>query len=391
MTTWEQWIPPERLALEGSLEDRNLGEVLFQLWQEAFNGIVVLDNRAVQRAVLLRDGHIAFAYSNDPDDRLGEVLLLRGTIDVQQLEMATRQMLQTKKKLGAVLIELGILAPEELTNALRTQVETIVWDSLNFRAGTYRVYVLEPEESVPGMVDLAIETPLMVFEGARRVRRWSIVARGVGSLDQVPVLAPRESWSHIALSLTPEENHVLSQCNGRFSIRTICATSYLNSFETVRLLWALRLVHVLEFREPATAPAVSADRKPAMHHEEYQEYLLQDLVQRYNEMFQEIVETILEEIGEEGVRQYLQEVLAPIRAALPHRLKDVEIGIYGEIDYDTFVRNFAHLDFDTRYREMTSILEDILYGMIYGLQEILPESRARELQQALLERHRPNM
>jgi|GEM_PF-1581301 len=408
MNPFETWLTEDRLAFRGTLEERNLGDVLIQMWRERMTGIVAVETPTASRAFLVREGNLAFAHSDDPDDRLGEILLQQGRIDLIQLDTATRQMAQSQKKLGTVLIEMGILATEELPETLALQVRTILSAAMNDRTGTYSVFWMEEDETIPGIPDLKIDTPVAVFDGARRVQRWSVIYRGLPTLDAIPVPTPKEIWGGIAVTLSPEENHVLSLCTGNFSIKTICSLSYLNSFETARLLWAFRLVGLIEFRStarPTTAssPALSIPTPlgltpplgitpPAgmtlMNHPEYQDYMLQELVQRYNNMYQEVVETLSRSMSEDDLHRFLEATLAPIRAALPHRMKDVHINAYGEIDYDTFVRNFANIDFETKIREMSSLLEDILYSLIYSLDQVLPLEEARRLQQHILARHR---
>jgi hypothetical protein len=388
MNPFETWLTEDRLAFRGTLEERNLGDVLIQMWRERMTGIVAVETPTASRAFLVREGNLA--------------------IDLIQLDTATRQMAQSQKKLGTVLIEMGILATEELPEALALQVRTILSATMNDRTGTYSVFWMEEDETIPGIPDLKMDTPVAVFDGARRVQRWSVIYRGLPTLDAIPVPTPKEIWSGIAVTLSPEENHVLSLCTGNFSIKTICSLSYLNSFETARLLWAFRLVGLIEFRStarPTTAssPALSIPTPlgltpplgitpPAgmtlMNHPEYQDYMLQELVQRYNNMYQEVVETLSRSMSEDDLHRFLEATLAPIRAALPHRMKDVHINAYGEIDYDTFVRNFANIDFETKIREMSSLLEDILYSLIYSLDQVLPLEEARRLQQHILARHR---
>jgi len=402
MNPFETWLTEDRLAFRGTLEERNVGDILIQMWRERMTGIVAVETPAAHRAFLVREGNLAFAYSDDPDDRLGEVLLYQGRIDLIQLDAALRQVIQGQKKLGTVLIEMGVLAAEDLPEVLALQVRTILSATMNARTGAYSVFWMEEDETIPGIPNLKLDTPTAVFDGARRVQRWSVIYRGLPTLDATPVPTPKETWSGIAVTLSPEENHVLSLCTGNFSIKTICSLSYLNSFETARLLWAFRLVGLIEFHStarPTTAssPTLSIPvprgitptlEMSPMNHPEYQDYMLQELVQRYNSMYQEVVETLSQSMSDDDLSRFLEATLAPIRAALPHRMKDVSINAYGEIDYDAFVRNFANIDFETKVREMSSLLEDILYSLIYSLDQVLPPEEARRLQQHILARHR---
>ena len=51
--------------------------------------------------------------------KLGEILILKGLIDEQQLEQALKyQFEKPGKKLGEIIMELGYINPEQLVNIL---------------------------------------------------------------------------------------------------------------------------------------------------------------------------------------------------------------------------------------------------------------------------------
>ncbi|NIM61967.1 MAG: hypothetical protein GTO30_10015, partial [Acidobacteria bacterium] len=77
--------------------------------------------------VYIREGHIVFAASNQPDDRLGELLLRQGRITLAQLEQSVERM-HGGKRIGSVLVEDGALPSEQLVDGVLLQVKRIVLD-----------------------------------------------------------------------------------------------------------------------------------------------------------------------------------------------------------------------------------------------------------------------
>ena len=90
----------------GRLEGIGLPDLLWALCRRGATGALTLSRGGTRKSVCIEDGRIVFASSNDPDDRLGELFLKRGTISLDQLEDALHKA-HTGKRLGTLLVEAG--------------------------------------------------------------------------------------------------------------------------------------------------------------------------------------------------------------------------------------------------------------------------------------------
>ena len=65
---------------KGSFSEIVLPQLLAQALQSRFTGMFRAERESIIKVIYFRDGEIAFASSNQPSDRLGEVLIKRGQL-----------------------------------------------------------------------------------------------------------------------------------------------------------------------------------------------------------------------------------------------------------------------------------------------------------------------
>ncbi|MCI0528534.1 MAG: DUF4388 domain-containing protein, partial [Nitrospira sp.] len=108
-----------RVLNDGSLKEQALVEILMHLQNQRATGSLRLCNGPVSKSIYLKEGQIVFASSNQPEDRLGEVLLNQGKISPEQFYRSTELVSKTGKQHGAILVQEGYLKAHELFEGLR--------------------------------------------------------------------------------------------------------------------------------------------------------------------------------------------------------------------------------------------------------------------------------
>lgn len=239
--------PLAALELEGSLAAHDLPDLVQELQQRRWSGVLTLTNVGVGRSVTVQDGRMVFASSSSPDDRLGELLLRRGRISLRQYADAG-QAIVPGKRLGAILVEQGVLSPKDLVKAVVEHTQEIIYGCFQWIEGRYRL-----TEGVPGpeTITLRMSTPDLIMEGIRRIESWTRIDRAVGGL---PARYARAEGCEAVLSgmELPAEKLALSTFGGTKSVESLCADSNLGDFEVCRTLWAFRVIGVVQ-RKDATA------------------------------------------------------------------------------------------------------------------------------------------
>lgn len=244
------------LENSGKLEDLGLPELLNSICGPRETGVLRLTRHGVTKSIYIQEGRIVFAISNDPDDRLGELLLRKGLLRIQHFEDASARLNQ-RKRLGALLVEMGSLRPEELVKAVVEQVKQIVFDLFLWFDGDFSFTRGElPSREV---ITLKLSTPEVILGGIQRIDHWSHVLRGVGGLDSVyQACGGRESILQ-QMRLRSEHAALLKALEQPMSVRDLCRKGMLADFEVCRTLWAFRVIGLVEPSSPSGGPRESLD------------------------------------------------------------------------------------------------------------------------------------
>jgi CheY-like chemotaxis protein len=121
----------------GSLADRGVPKLLFDLIDGCQTGTLALARGKVRKEIYFREGKVVAADSNLRQEALGTLLCAKGIIDERQLAYLLAETKARGHKMGAVLVELGWLTPEEVLQCLSSQVRKRVSDCLRWEEGSW--------------------------------------------------------------------------------------------------------------------------------------------------------------------------------------------------------------------------------------------------------------
>ncbi len=148
------------------------------------SGLLTLDRDTVMKEVYFVDGHPIFVASNDPQERFGQFLLLRGLLTERQLDKAIATMPHFGGRLGQALVGLKLLRPVDAVQLLTEQVREKLlrcccWEEGRF---VWQEGATNPHEIVP-----------------LHLSSFRIVARGVQLLPEEQL----SNWSQAHLESRP--------------------------------------------------------------------------------------------------------------------------------------------------------------------------------------------
>ncbi|MHB8173285.1 MAG: DUF4388 domain-containing protein [Nitrospirota bacterium] len=230
--------------LSGRLVENGLPGTLTHLHRIKASGTLSLSREGVVKNLYIKNGEIIFASSNYDGDRLGEVLLKAGKINVKQFEMAAKVMSQTRKRLGGILVELGYLKPKDLFWGVKYQVREIVASLFGLTEGSYEFL---PGEIPPGeVITLHMSTANLIMEGVKRIDDWTRISRGIPPMEAVlrPTSDPLRLYQDVDLS--PEEKKVLELFDGKRTIKEVISHSKIGDFEALKAVYAFFSIGMLE-------------------------------------------------------------------------------------------------------------------------------------------------
>lgn len=240
----------------GTLAETPIGELLLDIGGEKATGLLNLEKDDEERAIHFKDGLPVFATSSRHDDSLTTFLLRRGVIGLSDKEEIERRAL-TNRRTGEILREMGILSEEEVSRFVREQMLEIVITTFGWTRGEWR-FVPGP---LPTTESVTLDRPLveLVLHGIRSLRDWSRVHAGCGGLDTYVGPTERFEEALAGAEVGAEERAVLAACRSVRLVGDLVADVDVPDFRASQILWAMKMIGVLETKE---APVVEAPPEP---------------------------------------------------------------------------------------------------------------------------------
>ncbi|HYG67060.1 MAG TPA: DUF4388 domain-containing protein, partial [Anaeromyxobacteraceae bacterium] len=203
-------------------------------------GALTLRRGPVRKLLVLEGGAPVYAASNVAAERFGALCVRRGLVGEAELERLRRD--APDRRTASLLLEQGLLTPEQRLELRAGQIRAIAWSTFEWREGDYAVQLGLPPA---GIARVPVDPGAFVLRG---VVRTAALERLRAELPPELHLAPRadpavELW---ALRLTDPEARLVALADGTKRVSDLAALSDLPERETLALLDALRVLRVLD-------------------------------------------------------------------------------------------------------------------------------------------------
>lgn len=158
-------LPKTGPGRQGDLASTSVPRLLAACHQAGTTGTLRLRRGPVLKVVYLTGGRPVFAASNFAGDRLLTFAVRTGVVRREDAEAAMRLAREADRRVGELLVELGILDRKTLGHLVLDQVRAVVWSTFAWDEGGFEVRTAS-ERRAP----LTLELPLgdLVLEGVRR-------------------------------------------------------------------------------------------------------------------------------------------------------------------------------------------------------------------------------
>ncbi len=241
--------PRSAMSLSGSTKTMNLVELL--QWASAARKVGRFDfrNGSTIREVFLDGGVIVFAASNQATELLGHHLIARGKLTEEQLRATLLARQPDDAFIGQVLVRLGFVTHDELTQAIAERTEEIVyslfeWDEAEFH---FEPDALPSSDMV--LISLAVDRVLLKgvhrHDEMRRIKE--VFPDGRVILSQGDAEAPPEIMHH------PLARRILESVDGQRTIDEIAFLLHASPFPVRKFLheaFRMQLVEVVSLDGP---------------------------------------------------------------------------------------------------------------------------------------------
>ena len=240
------------MSIEGALTEFSVQDILQHLELGRKTGVLTVRSEGLndEAFIHLDRGDIVFVTRRRAIRRFGRQLVRVGKLTQRDLDRALEfQQLDPGQRLGEVLLEMGVVAEEDLVHQLNFQFEESLHDIMSWSEGRFR---FEERGDLEGRkVEVRVSVESLLMEHARRADELARIASRVPSLDAIPLLTdvgPEEGAE--SLDLTPADWEILAEIDADRDLRQISADLGRSSFDVAASVAHLVEKGVVEVREP---------------------------------------------------------------------------------------------------------------------------------------------
>lgn len=234
------------------LSETALPEMLYTVERFQVPGVLEAERDGVTKRVYVREGYVVHASSTDRKDSLGAYLQRTGKITAEQFNATMAARAGTKKRYGELLIEQGLISPAGIHEAIRKQVESIVWSLFYWLEGSVRFEI----GSFQTPTDVRILLPMrqVILQGIKGAPNAKALVARLGRKETV--FEPSFSTEDLIRATIGEEEYtLLSLIDGKRTLYEVCHHGPLSAPENAKLVYAFHVLRLVRRREEAQAEA----------------------------------------------------------------------------------------------------------------------------------------
>lgn len=346
----------EEVGLSGNLRTVSLPE-LFQLVNTSgktgmlsvFRPKGPVSGEVQKREIYFLKGNIIYATSfGSEDELLGSLLLRKRKISKADLSRGISLQKVSNKRLGTVLLDMGLLTREELVESLKYQIQEIIYNLFSWTSGEF--VFLEGKLPPPDQITTQINVTNMMMEATRRIDECNKIKKSLPADDVILRVVAEPKIKSDKVSLNLEDLQTLVLINGERTIPEILELSSMGEFLTSKAIYNLLTLGLVE---------EGAKKKIQKSQKEEEELLLEIVIKLYTLSYQAIEKTVAQKLGE-GTKKILSNSL---------RLRKTYYPIL-----DSLVTSKDFLDFGNLRSSVTLIPKQIrFHKLMNGLNALLSE------------------
>lgn len=239
------------MAIKGSLKEASLADVCQLLALGLKTGCLSITDKSRFGQIYFDRGRITYARIVNRRDRIGDLLVRDGLLTQEQLTGALElQGEEPDKRLGEVLVARKFISEKDLQLYIRMQIEEAIYHLFTWARGNF---FFEADEMPEADILVSINPDSLLLEAARRVDEWSQIEKKIPSLDLIfEVEIDRLHRSE--LELNSEQETIARLFDGTRSVSEVADVIGIGEFDVGRTLYGLiqaGYAHRVEGRQEA--------------------------------------------------------------------------------------------------------------------------------------------
>lgn len=221
------------MALEGSLTDFGLADILQLIYFQRKTGVLTLESKMDKVRLIFLEGNISGAESKKrvEDNRLGKILLKKGLIGDADLKALLDEQRKTGTRLGQLAIKRGMIGRDIIEEMLSAQITETVIQLFDWKRGTYEFV----SQGLPQNREFAfsLDTQHLLMDGLRVSDEWAVIK------DKITLDVVYAKKSEKPQDLTKDEEEIFGYVDGESDVSTIIDLSGRDNFSVSKTLVTL--------------------------------------------------------------------------------------------------------------------------------------------------------
>lgn len=383
--TAENLLVFSRMGSDGSSAESNTGDLQFTGSAAAMGGLMdmitflsttkrsgalVMLADDVKKTIFFTEGDVRMATSNVPEDRLGALMYRFGLVTRDQLREALKQQ-SGKRRLGRVLIDMGLITPHDLYTIIRRQVEEIFFSVMLIRSGVFYFYSIRGEDRLPSQINLTTQN--LLLEGVRRMDEMSYFRERIPSKHSIMEIRPE-----IAPTQLDELNEkVYRLIDGMRSVDEISRDTHLGEFEATKVLFKLMQLGYVQKRRDTNITTLPISEKGQTTPD-----ASRAIIDTYNAVFEKFYAEIQAKGNEPALREAIDSFFSG-DTSFTALFEGVALSDDGTLSAPLLLDNLARVDVDNKIQHLHTGLNELLFFEMFTAGEAISHQEEEALQKKL--------
>src|SRR6185295_11467262 len=229
------------MSFKGDLSTIGLGEVFQMISMSQKEGTLIVQDTDSRKCVFFGATGVHLISSGKRKGlKLGDMLLRAGKITEGQLEDALENGRISKKMLGEVLVESGVVSDDEIKQVVREQIEEEIYDlflwkkaDFEFVEGPAADELKDPDAQV---TKLSFDVNGLLLEAVRRADEWAVINQSIPSIDSIFTFVSESDRHEEDKTSSDNSKRVYRMVDGRMPISEIVENTGVSKFEACKVL-----------------------------------------------------------------------------------------------------------------------------------------------------------
>ncbi|MEE9500750.1 MAG: DUF4388 domain-containing protein [Candidatus Aminicenantaceae bacterium] len=347
----------EQIWMHGKLGENHFSQLLLRIWKTEGSGRLEITKKSIDKRTAFHKGQLVIIKDFLDEEAFCDSLHKTKVLDSPSLKRCTKHAKDHKTSLLKTLIELAILTPVQLWDALEEYQREDLLPVFDWEQGEYFFDTEKPIHE--HKILLRIHTPGFILDGIRHMKNEALL-KSLAPEESKPVerLFPDSPES---ITLSTPEMYVISLIDTPKSLKHIYTTSELGYGETQKIICSLISLGFIGFPQKKKAGQVSPEIPKS---EIYR------ILELFNEKCSFIFKYISKEIGPVALN-ILEKCLEDAKPSLSPIFEKARLGPAGKVETKSILKGGISLSREEFKVQVLNGLNDILVTEVLAVKRTL--------------------